>query len=112
MVDVATAERQGVCPVCEGYGGAKVDPEECANDEHHPLHSCEKCWCEGCHDGLIAVLTPEGMTYRAMELSGFEPEELSGSFGAWEHVREFTESQSGQRFRTVPNEDAGNNPHA
>jgi hypothetical protein len=86
MVDVATAKHHGVCPTCEGYGGALEDPEECQVDGHHPMHSCIKCWCPGCHDGLVADVTAEGTTYVAMEIDGIDREELCGSFAAYEFV--------------------------
>lgn len=70
MLDLLTAQRQGICPVCGGYGGRPVPgdyPEYYEYTEHDCEGSCEKCWCPGCHDGW----------------SG--PKEMGGeAFGSWE----------------------------
>lgn len=74
MVDIATAENHGICPVCEGYGGGKnvYGPDELSCDNELCVGSCPRCWCEGCHDGqLLGIPLPE---------SG----ELMGSWEAYE----------------------------
>lgn len=43
-----TAQRHGVCPRCEGYGGGE-EPEGHENSDCEG--SCPECWCPGCHDG-------------------------------------------------------------
>jgi hypothetical protein len=69
MVDVATAQDDGVCPTCEGYGGAPATAgEDCPNE--FCMGSCSSCWCPGCHDGNVECPLPES-------------EERSGSWEAY-----------------------------
>jgi len=75
MVDLPTAERHGVCPVCEGYGGGEA-PEGHENADCQG--SCPKCWCPGCHDG-------NEMT------SGWDP---CGSWEAYQAVQKLEARQS------------------
>jgi hypothetical protein len=53
MVDIPTAKHHGVCPVCEGYGGA-ADDSGCW-DNPDCAGSCPKCWCPTCHENLQEI---------------------------------------------------------
>jgi hypothetical protein len=77
MVDVHTAERHGVCPVCEGY---------CGNDED------DSCRCPGCQDGWVG----DPASARAFYIA---PEDYPGSWPSYLAVQAETD-------RTVL-EDAG-----
>lgn len=73
-IPLESAKANGLCPVCEGYGGADA-PED--HFESDCTGTCPKCWCPGCHDGQDF---PED---RLAELDDGEP---AGSWLAFELI--------------------------